>query len=550
MLDDIQKLILEIDKMYNQKILKNKLSKFKIHNFRNFFKESQINFTFPLTVIVGKNGSGKTTLMKMIKLLSKKQIPQNEFFETVLDNGGLEGANISYWIDTEQIQYKRIHLNEWEKKGNVPDKFKVTYIQTKSMIGATDKSLLYNNIGKNSKRIQQIEYLIKQTKKIKQNQLSNSERKQRHYLEKSAIEIINWILQEDIQSIEIIRHKYYYGTWGTSVIFNNGKQYSEYNAGSGEFVITNIIDEIHHISENSLLLLDEPEVSLHPGAQKRLMCYILETIKKKKVQVIITTHSTTIVDSLPKSSIKCLRKMDNGIITIEEQILYQNAFIELESDVNKKNIIVEDAIAKKIIDGVLKSEQLDGLLQVNFYPGGADNIKKYTILIYSKTKIHNRYVIFDGDQKKGNIPIFSQVPDSDKDKQYYKNVFKSVVGISTDKIDWGIDANRKSGRYNIAQEQELIITYLEYFRNYVFFLPQMIPEDIIYDIDVIKKILDEDIPDFSAEKNSKEKLKKIADKTKMEITTIENMLIYHFIKRKNSDYKNIVDFLNKIIEWR
>ena len=166
MLDDIQKLILEIDKMYNQKILKNKLSKFKIHNFRNFFKESQINFTFPLTVIVGKNGSGKTTLMKMIKLLSKKQIPQNEFFETALDNGGLEGANISYWIDTEQIQYKRIHLNEWEKKGNVPDKFKVTYIQTKSMIGATDKSLLYNNIGKNSKHIQQIEYLIKQTKKL------------------------------------------------------------------------------------------------------------------------------------------------------------------------------------------------------------------------------------------------------------------------------------------------------------------------------------------------------------------------------------------------
>ncbi|WP_367619618.1 AAA family ATPase [Colibacter massiliensis] len=47
--------------------LKNKLNKIKIYNFRNFSKESRINFTFPLTVIVGKNGSGKTTLMKAMK---------------------------------------------------------------------------------------------------------------------------------------------------------------------------------------------------------------------------------------------------------------------------------------------------------------------------------------------------------------------------------------------------------------------------------------------------------------------------------------------------
>lgn len=550
MTDDIQKLIAEIDTMYGRGILKNKLSKITIHSFRKFAEESQMNFTFPLTVIVGKNGSGKTTLMKAMKLLAKTQIPQNEFFETAVDSGGFEGADISYWIDDQRLQYKRMRQNEWGKEGYVPDEFKVTYIQTKSMVGATDKSLLYDDIGKKSKQIQKIEYIIKQSRKIVQNQLSSSERKQRHYLGEKAIEIINWILQEEIQSIEIIRHKYYSGTWGTSVIFNDGKQYSEYNAGSGEFVIASIIDKIQHISENSLLLLDEPEVSLHPGAQKRLMCYILETIKKKKVQVIITTHSITIIGGLPKSAIKCLRKIDNSVIIIEEQVLYQNAFLELELDVNKKHIIVEDAMAKKIIDGVLKSERLDGLLQVDFYPGGADNIKKYTLFIYSKTKIHNRYIIFDGDQKKDDVPDFSQIPDSYKDEQYYKTVFKSVVGVSADKIDWGIDANRKAGRYNVAQEQELILSYLDYFKNCVSFLPQMIPEDIIYDADILKKILGEDIPDVSEEQNSKKKIKKISDETEMDITTIENTLIYWFIKRKNSDYQSIVDCLSKIIEGR
>ena len=149
--------------------------------------------------------------------------------------------------------------------------------------------------------------------------------------------------------------------------------------------------------------------------------------------------------------------------------MYQNAFIELESDVNKKHIIVEDALAKKIIDGILRTERLDGLLQVDFYPGGADNIKKYTLFIYSKTKIHNRYIIFDGDQKKCDVPDFSRIPDSDKNEEYYKNVFKSVVGVGANKIDWGIDANRKAGRYNEAQERELICSYLDYFKKSVFF---------------------------------------------------------------------------------
>lgn len=548
MIDDIQKLIAEVDTMYRREVLKNRLSKIEIYNFRKFSQETQIDFTFPLTVIVGKNGSGKTTLMKAMKLLTKNQIPQNEFFETAIDSGGFEGADISYWIDGERLQYKRMRQNEWGKEGNIPDEFKVTYLQTKSIVGATDKSLLYDDVGKNTKQIQKIEYIIKQSRKIVQNKLSKSERKQGHYLERNAIEIINWILQEEIQSIEIIQHKYYSGTWGTSVIFNDGKQYSEYNAGSGEFVIASIVDRIQSISENSLLLLDEPEVSLHPGAQKRLMCYILEIIKRKKVQVIITTHSTTIVDGLPKSSIKCLRKIDNSMIVIEEQVLYQNAFIELESDVNKKHIIVEDAMAKKIIDRVLKTEGLNGLLQVDFYPGGADNIKKYTLFIYSKTKVHNRYIIFDGDQKKCDVPDFSRIPDSDKNEQYYKKVFKSVVGIAADKIDWGIDANRRAGRYNEVQERELICSYLDYFKKNVFFLPKMIPEDIIYDTDILKKILGEDVPDVSEEQDAKKKIKKISDMTDMDISTIESTLIHWFIKRKNSDYQSIVDCLNKIIE--
>lgn len=45
---------------------------------------------------------------------------------------------------------------------------------------------------------------------------------------------------------------------------------------------------------------------------------------------------------------------------------------------NKNHIIVEDDMAKNTIEKILQKEELDKLLQVEFYPGEASNIKQYT----------------------------------------------------------------------------------------------------------------------------------------------------------------------------
>lgn len=188
-------------------------------------------------------------------------------------------------------------------------------------------------------------------------------------------------------------------------------------------------------------------------------------------------------------------------------------------------------------------------MQVEFYPGGASNIKKYTILTYSKTRVTNRYILFDGDQKKDDIPDFTRIPEIDKTYEYLKGVFKKVVDIDTDKIDWGVDANRQAGRRNTQQEKELILSYLEFYKTHVAFLPQIIPEDIIYNEDRLKVLLGEDgFPDVSQEKNSKAKLKKISDITGQDIGAIEYQLVYWFVKQKNSDYIDILTKLKDIIE--
>lgn len=549
-MDDIEKLLSDVRDIYNKGIIKNRLSQFKINNFRKFQKESELNFTFPLTVIVGKNGSGKTTIMKAIKLLSRDRIPQEEFFETAIDDGGFKNVNILYILEGKKLNYKRLRENEWGKEGEIPQNYEVTYIQTKNMIGATDKSLLYDNIGKKPSKIQKVEYIIKQSKKITQNTSSKSQRKQRYFLGQKAIDNINFILQDDISSIEVINHKYFNGTWGISVIFNNNGQYSEYNSGSGEFVISRLVDQIQKVSSNSLLLIDEPEISLHPGAQKRLIRYILDVIKVKKIQVIITTHSTSLIEDLPKESIKCLRKFENGI-EIEENVFFKNAFLELESNIMKKYIIVEDSLAKEIVQRILKEENMAEFFQIDFYPGGASNIKKHTLLTYSKTGINNRFILFDGDQKKGCIPDFSQILKINKTKKFFEDILKEVVNIEENKFEWGIDGNSKQGRTNSNQKLILMESYLNYYRDNVFFLPHQIPEDIIYDENFLNLSLDiENLQELAYAKNSKEKIKLFSEKSNVKISTIEDLLISRFIKRKNDDYRDILNIFKLINERR
>ena len=233
--------------------------------------------------------------------------------------------------------------------------------------------------------------------------------------------------------------------------------------------------------------MDEPEVSLHPGAQKRFMQCLLSIIKKKKLQVIMTTHSASIVENLPPKAIVCLRRFNDQTIA-EGNLNFQYAFTEIEEGITKKHIIVEDLMAKCIIEGIISAESLGEHIQVDYFPGGADNLKIHTIFTYAKTHITNRFIIFDGDQKPfTEMPDFSEVLEKDKTLTYYKDVFRKIVGVNADSIAWGMDANRKSGRKNEDQEKLLLVEYLEFYRNNVRFLPKMIPEDLIRRTDIYQR---------------------------------------------------------------
>lgn len=171
-------------------------------------------------------------------------------------------------------------------------------------------------------------------------------------------------------------------------------------------MVATIVREIEKASNNSIVLIDEPEVSLHPRAQYKLIEYFLDAIKRKHIQMIATTHSEHIVEMLPKEAIICLRKNENKTF-VQQNVIPELAFAEIGSPVwNSKRIIVEDDMAQSIVKRVLEEEELEPMVSVEFYPGGCSNLKKYTILTYARTSIKNQYIIFDGDQYMEKVPNF------------------------------------------------------------------------------------------------------------------------------------------------
>jgi hypothetical protein len=75
--------------------------------------------------------------------------------------------------------------------------------------------------------------------------------------------------------------------------------YSKFHQGAGEASSLDLLGEIQNVPDNSLVLIDELEASLHPKAQRRIIHTLLWLCRRKNLQLVLTTHSPYILEELP-----------------------------------------------------------------------------------------------------------------------------------------------------------------------------------------------------------------------------------------------------------
>lgn len=142
------------------------------------------------------------------------------------------------------------------------------------------------------------------------------------------------------------------------------------SSGEKEFLNLIVWVYIHQIKDGTILM-DEPELHLHPRLQKELLNYYLSLSAEKNLQIILVTHSThLIVPEILKNVIRIYKKDQISNILLPnikmlEETTAKNTFRVVHATNNEKIffadkvILVEGDIDKIIYESTLKLIQLE-----------------------------------------------------------------------------------------------------------------------------------------------------------------------------------------------
>ena len=122
-----------------------------------------------------------------------------------------------------------------------------------------------------------------------------SSKKAKGTWEDETRECVARILGQPYEDFQVHSHAKY----RLHFVSSKGAKYSGLNMGAGEKALFDLVGALYACPDGSLILIDEIELGLHEAAQRRLVAEASKLCAQKKLQIICTTHSPVILDSLP-----------------------------------------------------------------------------------------------------------------------------------------------------------------------------------------------------------------------------------------------------------
>jgi len=314
--------------------------------YKNLVSDARINFEFPFTVFTGLNGTGKSSALHAIFGAPRGNSTGTYWFSTDVDPiddkdttaphcfvYGYKDAARAVIVEVlkTRINSKTYGPDYWEpsrpiaKYGmdtkavpsgttrNPTLEKEVVYLDFRAELSAFDKYFYFGDFSKSNTLKTKQDVLRKYSKYLRtaidRNDIvsfrARRQNKRPISLSPDALRDVSSILGKSYDECLLLSHNFFGGTEGLTAYFKtNHISYSEAYAGRGEFAVIKLVYEVGKAPNNALIILDEPEVSLHPGAQAELKKFLLRAVLKKKLQVVICTHSPTFVECLPNEAIK------------------------------------------------------------------------------------------------------------------------------------------------------------------------------------------------------------------------------------------------------
>lgn len=504
--------------------------------FRNLRRSLQIDFTHPITALVGPNGTNKTAMLRALQGCPDYFNVGNYWFSTKTDpivaeegtshrfvhgyiapSTGLiveslkariaRGENPDYFEPSRPVQQDGMAKMPPIVEGEAlpPERTKtrwkairkdVTYLDFRTELSAYDKYFYHVPAERPRASVTQRQRLATELARKKktirsrsphlwdalQNEWDVASYYKRNRIIETArelsgeeLEVVSNILGRRYDSIRVMTHDYF-GVEGSTVLLRSfGLDYSEAFAGSGEFAIVMLATKVIEADPRSLILLDEPEFSLHPGAQHQLMSFLADQVKQHGHQVVMSTHSPEIVRDLPSHAIKVFQidSADGKVDLVDQESHPSEAFFRLGVKLSKSSTIyVEDGLAAELVKRVLRDlgEAQFKRVEVLVLPGGASSIRTRFIPSFALSGRTNALVFLDGDQRPAKDSID---PDTVRDEDLRVAVSEQLGGKPQLSLD---GANGRSSPESWTHQLRTVLTWVSANVDY---LPGGRPENLL-----------------------------------------------------------------------
>lgn len=357
-----------------------------------------MSFNYPITVMVGENGSGKSTVLSLVScafhnntsfcpmsLLSnttkqRRHYTYSDFFAfTAAERGIMADIKITSTFLTDKSKNSdtrsKSPKGKWKDYDTRP-KRAVSFLGINRILPPSESQTYRNYSG------------------------SFGANKLTPEASRELADNMNKVFGRDYTGItQSSHHKYrLYGCTRST------GSYTGFNMGAGENAVLQLLYEILTAGNGALIVVDEIELGLHVQAQRRLMSILKELCLKNKTQIICSSHSATILSSVPHDA-RIMVKSRPGTIDVVYGISAEMATSELSGVLTaEKEIFVEDPVAKAFLEAVLPCD-IRRRVDVKVL-GSADSSMLYAMETHFREGRNSFLAVMDGDkrsQKKTKI---------------------------------------------------------------------------------------------------------------------------------------------------
>lgn len=303
-----------------------------LEDFKCFHEKIDIPLS-QITIMYGKNGRGKSTVAQSLLLISQTMLKNNDVSNLQLVGKYVE---LGTFADVVNVYGRKDNFKitidddgEFVEMGyeEYPNKPQMAQINLLNVNGESR----FDEMSETSMETASKEKSVNTTSDIQALQMLKSARfvsagrlgPVNSIVRKDSLDdddlgvngenLINVLSRQGIEFTEKVRHTLSEVLGGAAIkidfkdterieLYLNSKNGNEtfrpVNVGFGYSYVLPVIVAAFLARENSLLVIENPEAHLHPGAQSRIMKFLIEIAKEKSLQLIIETHSDHVVNGM------------------------------------------------------------------------------------------------------------------------------------------------------------------------------------------------------------------------------------------------------------